>query len=147
MECHLHTSRRRKKKVQAVIALCRDVVNGSSSSPSSYSHFYVGSMYDGIRLHVARPYTSSADSPFSLISSLTMSTHLLLGLHLFLLPCTFITIALLQYVVFLSSHHMPIPLQPSLQYFLCDFAHFRCHFRSLRFNKIAIQGTPRMAVD
>ena len=27
----------------------------SSSSPSYYSHFYVGSMYDDIRLHVARP--------------------------------------------------------------------------------------------
>ena len=65
------------------------------SSPSSYSHFYVGSMYDDIRLHVARSYTSSADSPFSLMSSFTLSNHLLLGLPLFLLPCTFITIALL----------------------------------------------------
>ena len=59
------------------------------------SHFYVGSMYDDIRLHVARSYTSSADSPFSLMSSFTLSNHLLLGLPLFLLPCTFITIALL----------------------------------------------------
>ena len=42
-----------------------------SSSPSSYSHFYMESMYDNIRLHVARSYTSSADSPFSLISSFT----------------------------------------------------------------------------
>ena len=67
----------------------------SSSSPSSYSHFYVGSMYDDIRLHVARSYTSSANSPFSLISSFTLSNHLLLGRPLFLLPCTFITIALL----------------------------------------------------
>ena len=32
----------------------------SSSSPSSCSHFYVGSMCDDIRLHVARSYTSSA---------------------------------------------------------------------------------------
>ena len=39
----------------------------------------VGSMYDDIRLHVARSYTSSADSPFSLISSLTLSNHLLLS--------------------------------------------------------------------
>ena len=62
---------------------------------SSYSHFYVGSMYDDIRLHVARSYTSSADSPFSLMSSFTLSNHLLLGLPLFLLPCTFITIVLL----------------------------------------------------
>ena len=45
-----------------------------TSSPSSYSHFYVGSMYDDIRLHVARSYTSSADSPFSLISSLLCPT-------------------------------------------------------------------------
>ena len=69
--------------------------SSSSSSPSSYSHFYVGSMYDDIRLHVARLYTSSADSSFSLISSFTLTNHLLLGLPLFLLPCTFITIALL----------------------------------------------------
>ena len=53
---------------------------------SFYSHFLVGSMYDDIRLHVARSYTSSADSPFSLISSFTLSNHLLLGLPLFLLP-------------------------------------------------------------
>ena len=32
-----------------------------------------------------------------------------------------------SYVVFLSSHHMPIPLQPSFLYFMCDFPHFRCH--------------------
>ena len=48
-----------------------------------------------VRLHVAWSYTSSADSPFSLISSFTLSNHLLLGLPPFLLPCTFITIALL----------------------------------------------------
>ena len=60
----------------------------TSSSPSSYSHSYVGSMYDDIRLHVA-------DCPFSLMSSFTLSNHLLLGLPLFLLPCTFITVALL----------------------------------------------------
>ena len=77
----------------------------SSSSPSSYSHFYVGSMYDDIRLHVARSYTSSADSPFSLISSFTLSNHLLLGHPLFLLPCTFITIALFLHSVPLFSSH------------------------------------------
>ena len=38
---------------------------------------------------------TSADSPFSLMSSFTLSNHLLLGLPLLLLPCTFITIALL----------------------------------------------------
>ena len=63
-------------------------------SPSSYSHFYVGSMYDDIHLHVARSYTSSADSPFSLLSSFTLSNHLLLGLPLFLLPCTFMHMSL-----------------------------------------------------
>ena len=46
-----------------------------TSSPSSYSHFYVGSKYDAIRLHAARSYTSSASSPFSFISSFTLSNH------------------------------------------------------------------------
>ena len=36
----------------------------SPSSPSSYSHLYVGSMYDDIHLHVARLYTSSPGSLF-----------------------------------------------------------------------------------
>ena len=31
-----------------------------------------------------------------------------------------------SYVVFLSYHHMPIPLQPTFLDFLCDFPHFRC---------------------
>ena len=43
-------------------------------------------LYDDIRLHVALSYTSSADSLFSLMSSLTLSNHLLLGLPLFILP-------------------------------------------------------------
>ena len=30
------------------------------------------------------------------------------------------------YVVFLSSHHIPIPHQPPFLDFLCDFPHFRC---------------------
>ena len=47
----------------------------SSSSPSSYSHFYVESMYDDIRLHVAQSYTSSADSPFSLNEYCLFQTH------------------------------------------------------------------------
>ena len=67
----------------------------SSSSCSSYSHFDVGSMYDDIRLRVARSYTSSADSPFSLISPLTLSYHLLLGLPLFRLLCTLNSITIL----------------------------------------------------
>ena len=38
-----------------------------------------------------------------------------------------------SYVVFLSSHHMPIPLKPSFLYFLCVFPHFcgPSHFSSL----------------
>ena len=31
-----------------------------------------------------------------------------------------------SYVVLLSSHHMPIPLQPSFLDFLCDFPQYRC---------------------
>ena len=31
-----------------------------------------------------------------------------------------------SYLVFLSSHHMPISLQPPFLNFLCDFPHFRC---------------------
>ena len=38
------------------------------SSPSSYSHFYVGSMFGDTYLRVAQSYTSSPDSPFSLMS-------------------------------------------------------------------------------
>ena len=77
-------------------------------------------MYDDIPLHVVRSYTSSADSPFPLISSFTLSNHLFLGLPLFLLPCTFNS-----YVVLLCSYHMLIPLQPPFLDFLCDFPHFR----------------------
>ena len=31
-----------------------------------------------------------------------------------------------SYVVFISSHHLPIPLQPLFLYFRCDFFHLRC---------------------
>ena len=51
-------------------------------SSSSSKHFiptfnlcgYVGSMYDDIHLHMSQLYTSSSDSPFSLISSVTLSS-------------------------------------------------------------------------
>ena len=46
------------------------------TSSSSLSHFYEGSMWDDSRLHAARSYTSSPDSPFSLRSSFTQSAHL-----------------------------------------------------------------------
>ena len=45
-------------------------------------------MFVDRRVHVARWYISSADSPFSLKSSLTLSNHLLFGIPLFLSPCT-----------------------------------------------------------
>ena len=63
------------------------------SSCSQYSQFYVESMYDDIRIHVARSYTSSASSPFYLVSSFTLSNPLLLALPPFFLPRTFISIA------------------------------------------------------
>ena len=91
----LMTDRRISKRLKGKVTSTGVTPVCLSSSPSSESQFYVGSMYDDIRLHVARSYTSSANSPFSLMSSFTLSNHLLLGLPLFLLPCTFITIALL----------------------------------------------------
>ena len=51
------------------------------------------STWDDSRLHAARSYTSSPDSPFSLESSFTQSAHLF-GLPLLLLPCTSIPITL-----------------------------------------------------
>ena len=74
-------------------------------SYSSYFLFYVGSMFDNIRSVGA--HSPPLDSPFSLISSLTLPNHLLLDLPLFLLPCscTFITIALLpMYALPFTSH-------------------------------------------
>ena len=88
------------------------------SSPPFYSHFYVRSMYGDI--HVARSYTSSARQ--SLLFDITLyfvqssslrssSLHSPLYFHFHCFP---------SYVVFLSSHHMPIPLQPPFLDFLCD---------------------------
>ena len=80
-----------------------------------------------IRLHVARSYTSSPDSPFSFIPSFTLSNHLLLGLPLPLpSPLYFHFHRPPSYVVFLSSHHMRIPLQPPFLDFSCNFPHSRC---------------------
>ena len=70
------------------------ITSSSSSSYSSLSHFYVGSMWDDSRLHAARSYTFFPDRPFSLRSSFTQSAHLFFGLPLFLLPCTSIPITL-----------------------------------------------------
>ena len=77
----------------------------------------MGSRYDDIRLHVARPYISSADI-FDIILCFVQPSSLRysslpspLYLHFHRPP---------SYVVFLSSHHIPIPLQPSFMDFLCD---------------------------
>ena len=93
---------------------------------SSYSQFYVGSAYDEVPGRTLRPL------PFYIIPH-TLSSHLLLGSHLFLLPCTFISIALLlggcgeNYVVSLSSHRMPIPLQPHSLDFLHVVHYYNKH--------------------
>ena len=87
---------------------------------------YVGSMYDDISLHVARSYTSSAYSPFSLMLSFNLSNHnYSLRSSSLPSPLYFHYHRPPPYAVFLSSHHMPIPLLPSFLYFLCDFPHFR----------------------
>ena len=63
----------------------------------------LGSMYDDIRLRISRSYTSFADNHLSLISSVTLSNHLFLGLpsllyfHFNRPP---------SYVVLIPSHHM-----------------------------------------
>ena len=69
-----------------------DTVVRSSSTFFSIP-LLLGLMFGDIRLHVCRSYTSvsSPDSPIFLMSSLTLSNHLLLGLVL-LLPCTSIPI-------------------------------------------------------
>ena len=59
-----------------------------------------------VRLHVARSHTSSPDSPFTLISSLTLSNHLLLGLPLFPFPFTFIFFFLPNAPLFSSRDHI-----------------------------------------
>ena len=59
---------------------------------------------------LARSYPFSPDSPFSLISSLTLSNHLLLDISPS--PLFFHSHRSPSYVVFLSSHHLPVPHQP-----------------------------------
>ena len=87
------------------------------SVSESLSLFPLLCVYHDIRLHVARLYTSSADSPFSLISSLALSNHLLLGLPIFLLPCTFISITL--HPTQCSSHLITCPYQFNLCSWTC----------------------------
>ena len=67
-----------------------------------------GSMYDDIRLRVSRSYTASADSPLSLIVSVTLSNHLFLGLPS---PVYFHFNRTTSYVALITYRHMDIPLQ------------------------------------
>ena len=69
------------------VSVTGNICHHCQFSPSSWFLFH-----DGIRLYVARSYTSTPDSVVSLISSLTLSHHLLLGLPLLL--CTSTSIAL-----------------------------------------------------
>ena len=94
-----------------------------SSSSSSLSHFYVGSIRDDSLLHAARSYTSP-DSPFSLTSSFTHSAHLFFGLPLLLLPCTSIPITL--FPTYSSSLLITCPYHRILR----SWTFFEiCHFR------------------
>ena len=89
---------------------------------------YAVSMYYDIRLHVAWSYTSSPDSPFSLMSSFTLSNHLLLGLPIFLvlsLPSP----SFLRCAPLFSSHAHTT--SASFSGFFCDFPNFRCRPYSL----------------
>ena len=77
--CYAPVDFRTQFACTGVINLPKYRYSSTPSRISSYSHFHMRYIYDDIRLHVARSYTSSPDSPFSLISSLTLSNHLLLG--------------------------------------------------------------------
>ena len=96
----------------------------------AYSHFYVGSMHDDIRLHVAWSYTSSAGSPFYLMSSFTLSNHLLLCLPLFLIPCALLPSPSFQRSVPLFSSHVHITSTFFPVLSLWSPPHYRCPSRS-----------------
>ena len=72
-------------------------------------------MYDDIRLRVARSYTSSPDY---FMSSVTLSSHILLGLPLFRRAYTFMYIALIPtYAPLFSSHaHTTSTCFPALSF-------------------------------
>ena len=82
-------------------------------------------MYDDVRLHVARSYTPLVHSPFYLISSFTLSNHLHLVHPLFLIPCTFISIA-------------PFLHRPSAHYLLITCPYY---FNLLSWTSCAISPT------
>ena len=75
-------------------------------------------MYDDIPLHIARLCTSFPVRPLSMISSLILYNHILLGLPPSLpTPLYFNLYCPPSYVVRISSHHMPIKLQPHYLHF------------------------------
>ena len=96
-------------------------------------------VYDDIRLQVALSYTSSADSLFSLMSSLTLSNHLLLGLPLFFLPFrAYFSLASPSFLrsVPLFSSRTTSNFFPVL---FCDFPHFLCLSRLYSFISDLVQ--------
>ena len=97
------------------------------------------SMYDDIRLHVALSYVD-------IISRQSLLFYVILLLLYCVQPSSLRSSSLPSplyfhyhrppsYIVFLSSHHMPIPLQPSFLYYLCDFPHFHCPSYSFIYSK------------
>ena len=85
------------------------------SSPSSYSHFYVGLMYNDM-------YTPPCNMAVHFISLYFVHPSSFSSVPSFPSPSS----PSFLRTVFLSPKHMPIPLQPSFLNFLCDFPHFRC---------------------
>ena len=81
------------------------------------------SLFDDICSSVVHSHT---DSPFFLISPLTLYNHLILDLPLFRLPCTCLHFHRhSSYAVFFSSHHMYVPVPHPILDLHCDFSHFR----------------------
>ena len=97
-----------------------------------FSHFYVGSMCLVRRLHLGRSCATSSDNPLSDKSFLMLSNHLRIGLPLLLFTGTSIPITLFP----TYSRNMPIPLQPTLLYFLGYFSHFCRHSNSFIPNSV-----------
>ena len=104
-----------------------------SSSPPFHSHFYVRSMYSDIRTVVH--FISQQPILFDITLYFVQSSSLMSSsLHS---PLYFHLHCISSYVMFLSSHHKPIPLQPPFLDFLCDFPHFR--FPSFSFISYLVQ--------
>ena len=95
----------------------QSIQENSSSSFLSYFHYYVGSMYDDIHVHVAWSYISG-EPHFLPRQSLLFDiiTHSVQPSSLrpsyLPSPMYFHFHRPPSYIGFLSSHHMPIPLQP-----------------------------------